>query len=191
VTGSVSGEVRAPVNPDEKNRADWERLKGFDQQTKDLMRQQQERENWDKLKGLDPETKKRIHGPSWPAEGTINSPFGERFHPTKHVWKKHNGIDISNPLGADVYSSESGSVSSTKPGSDGGNQVRIKHRDGTEGIYYHVTPFVREGQKVYAGDRVGKTDMTGESTGPHLHYGVYDHKYRTHVDPTTRLHKKE
>ena len=55
-----------------------------------------------------------------------------------------------------------------------GRQVQVRHEDGTVTWYNHMSKFsVSVGETVYAGDQVGAIGMTGNTTGPHLHFEVH------------------
>lgn len=114
--------------------------------------------------------------------GWINSEWGLRYHPTKHVWRLHNGIDIGVSTGTKVYASAPGVVvKKIVRSSCGGNELYIRHNlkgVGTvQTYYYHLSAF-----KVSVGDKVDTNTVIalsggGESydacsTGPHLHFGV-------------------
>lgn len=114
--------------------------------------------------------------------GWINSEWGLRYHPTKHVWRLHNGIDIGVSTGTKVYASAPGIVvKKIVRSSCGGNELYIRHNlkgVGTvQTYYYHLSQF-----KVKVGDKVDTNTVIalsggGESydacsTGPHLHFGV-------------------
>lgn len=114
--------------------------------------------------------------------GWINSEWGLRYHPTKHVWRLHNGIDIGVSTGTKVYASAPGIVvKKIVRSSCGGNELYIRHNlkgVGTvQTYYYHLSAF-----KVSVGDKVDTNTVIalsggGESydacsTGPHLHFGV-------------------
>ena len=152
--------------------------------------QREKREAWEQVKGLDPESQSIIHAPRWPVPGTISSPKGKRIDPFTGEESTHNGIDIRNPNGAAVSASESGEVIGVKPGSKGENQIKIRNRDGTVSIYAHTAPSVEVGDHVYPGTVIGNTDRSGRSTGPHLHYGIFDPKTGQYIDPETRLPKR-
>jgi len=54
-----------------------------------------------------------------------------------------------------------------------GKYVVIRHADGTETYYAHMSAvLVNVGDRVQEGDVIGKIGSTGFSTGPHLHFGV-------------------
>ena len=117
--------------------------------------------------------------------GKITSPFGWRIHPTKGVWKFHNGIDIGgNSEGTKIYSSAAGVVGKiTRKSSCGGNMVYIWVY--VKGVPYTVVYMHLLDVYVNVGDAVnvntvigtvggGKTTQVYDkcSTGAHLHYGV-------------------
>ncbi|MGC8852560.1 MAG: M23 family metallopeptidase, partial [Hydrogenobacter sp.] len=63
-----------------------------------------------------------------------------------------------------------------------GNAVIINHPSGYSTLYGHLSRIeVKVGQKVKAGDVVGRVGSTGRSTGPHLHYEVI--KNNRPIDP--------
>ncbi|MBI4134099.1 MAG: peptidoglycan DD-metalloendopeptidase family protein, partial [Candidatus Terrybacteria bacterium] len=92
----------------------------------------------------------------------------------------HNGLDIgaSTPgvIGDPVYAAASGTVVGV--GNDGryayGRWVAIDHKNGLVTLYAHLSlQEVATGQKVAAGQVIGRMGSTGFSTGPHLHFTVY------------------
>lgn len=117
--------------------------------------------------------------------GKITSPFGWRIHPTKGVWKFHNGIDIGgNAEGTKVYATASGTVGKiTRKSSCGGNMVYIwVYVNGTPYtiVYMHLlTVNVNVLDKVdvntiigTVGGGAGTKSYDKCTTGAHLHYGV-------------------
>lgn len=129
------------------------------------------RDAWEKWKGLDPATQTMMHGTVWPVNNIVTSPFGPRIHPiTKEPGKPHGGVDIRNALGGDVVASRAGVVTNVNPASGGENQVVIQYDNGAEGSYMHTNPKIEVGQRVWAGTKIGETDMSGQVNGPHLHY---------------------
>lgn len=104
-----------------------------------------------------------------PTEGNLTSAFGARWGTT------HYGIDIANKIGTPIRAVADGVVVEAGPASGFGLWVRLQHVDGTITVYGHVDTFnVREGQKVKAGDQIARMGNRGYSTGPHLHFEVWD-----------------
>jgi murein DD-endopeptidase MepM/ murein hydrolase activator NlpD len=55
-----------------------------------------------------------------------------------------------------------------------GNYVVIKHADGTQTLYAHMSSIsVQSGTRVIGGTRLGQVGQTGRAFGPHLHFEVY------------------
>lgn len=118
-------------------------------------------------------------------KGKITSPFGWRIHPTKGVWKFHNGIDIGgNGEGTKIYSTAAGIVGKiTRKSSCGGNMVYVWVY--VKGVPYTIVFMHLLEIKVSVGDAVTTDTVIGTvgggkgtksydkcSTGAHLHYGV-------------------
>ena len=104
----------------------------------------------------------------------ISDNFGYRMHPILKEVLFHDGIDISAPIGADVFTTGNGIVQNTFISDIGyGNRVVINHGNGYMTVYAHLDEIlVEEGVYVNKGDIIGKVGNTGRSTGPHLHYEV-------------------
>ncbi len=100
--------------------------------------------------------------------------FGFRRDPFNRSIKFHEGIDISAPLGTDVYSAGNGVVEVADISNHGyGNQVVVNHGFGYKTRYAHLKAIkVIVGQRIKRGEIVGYLGNTGRSTGPHLHYEV-------------------
>ena len=88
--------------------------------------------------------------------------------------KGHNGIDIPLSTGTKLYSVIDGTViEQTSDPSGYGEYVKIENTS-CGVLYAHLSKFVLTvGQTVSAGDLVGYSGNTGNSTGPHLHFGVF------------------
>lgn len=126
------------------------------------------------------------YGKTW----KVSSKMGWRIHPVHKTKKHHNGTDIIG-IGKDpiyVHAIANGRVlkaqKSTAAGGGFGYYVVIRHLiDGQfyTSLYAHLVPDsfqVKPGQKVKAGDVLGKMGTSGMSTGRHLHLEVW--KGRTH-----------
>lgn len=102
-----------------------------------------------------------------PVSGTVTSGYGARWG------SSHNGVDIANKIGTPVHAVTDGVVLESGPASGFGQWIRVKQDDGTVGIFGHVDKsFVKAGQHVRAGQKIGTVGNRGQSTGPHLHYEV-------------------
>lgn len=107
-------------------------------------------------------------------EPRITSRFSRgRRHPILNYTRAHNGVDYAAPTGAPVAAVAPGTVSFAGWSNGGGKTVRIRHQNGYESEYLHLSAIsVRVGERVTQGDVVGKVGATGLATGPHLHYGL-------------------
>ncbi|MBP6855289.1 MAG: M23 family metallopeptidase [Candidatus Pacebacteria bacterium] len=87
-----------------------------------------------------------------------------------------NGIDIAAPVGTPIYASASGTVIVSRSGGWGGgygSYVVIKHSNGTQTLYAHMSKVsVPLGATVTQGQVIGAVGNTGRSTGPHLHFEI-------------------
>jgi murein DD-endopeptidase MepM/ murein hydrolase activator NlpD len=110
-------------------------------------------------------------------EPRITSRFSRlRRHPILGYNRAHNGVDYSAPTGAPVVSVAPGTVTLAGWTSGGGRTVRVRHSNGYESEYLHLSALeVRAGERVAQGDLVGRVGATGLATGPHLHYGLRRH----------------
>jgi murein DD-endopeptidase MepM/ murein hydrolase activator NlpD len=101
----------------------------------------------------------------------------------------HTGLDLAAPTGTPVMAVNSGTVVSASSAGAYGNRIVIRHDDGTETWYCHLSAFTAAaGQQVGAGEQIGKVGSTGNSTGPHLHLEV--RVGGNPVDPQTFLAKR-
>jgi murein DD-endopeptidase MepM/ murein hydrolase activator NlpD len=109
------------------------------------------------------------------ATGLMRSGFGARNHPLLGYYKMHTGVDWAAPLGTAIYASGNGVVDKVGWEAGYGKYVRIKHANGYETAYGHMTAFARStqpGTRVRQGQIIGYVGSTGLSTGPHLHYEI-------------------
>lgn len=104
---------------------------------------------------------------------SLESSFGRRIDPFNGHLAFHAGLDMAGPVGAKIYASANGKVSSAGRRSAYGNAVDIVHGSGLVTRYGHLSKIlVKPGQVVEKGDVVGIQGSTGRSTGQHLHYEV-------------------
>ena len=111
---------------------------------------------------------------TWPAEGEITSPFGWRVHPIFGTQRLHTGIDIGADYGDAIRAADGGVVIHSDWMGGYGNAVIIDHGNGISTLYAHNSQLlVSEGQTVAKGQTVARCGSTGYSTGPHLHFEVW------------------
>ena len=96
----------------------------------------------------------------------VTSNFGRRWG------RMHKGIDVKVYIGDTIRAAFSGKVRIVRYEARGyGNYVVIRHYNGLETIYGHMSKhLVEENQVVKAGDPIGLGGNTGRSTGSHLHF---------------------
>lgn len=109
-----------------------------------------------------------------PAPGrAVTSTFGTRRDPLLGTLALHSGMDFRSAIGSAVRATGAGVVVHAGWNGGYGNMVEVDHGGGLTTRYGHMSEIsVRSGQKVQAGDLLGKSGSTGRSTGPHLHYEV-------------------
>ncbi len=102
----------------------------------------------------------------------ISSRFSRsRLHPVLGIRRPHLGIDYAAPAGTPVQAAADGVVASAGWQGDYGKAVRLRHANGYETLYGHLSRIdVRRGQRVSQGTRLGTVGATGLATGPHLDY---------------------
>ncbi len=115
-------------------------------------------------------------GMMMPVSGRITSNFGMRFHPVLGYTRMHAGVDIGASWGTPIRASADGVVSFAGRHGGHGNYVRLEHGAGLGTGYGHMSTIaVWNGERVREGQVIGYVGSTGLSTGPHLHYEMYDH----------------
>ena len=92
----------------------------------------------------------------------------------------HYGVDLAGPLNTPIYAARDGEVIAAGPASGFGNWIIIRHDiDGkrVDTVYGHMATsgvLVKRGDEVKAGDPIGLIGNEGFSTGPHLHFEIWD-----------------
>ena len=120
----------------------------------------------------------------------ISSGFGMRLHPVLKVRRPHTGMDFAAPIGTPVYASGDGRVRRAQKGHNGGlgYVIEIDHGFGYVTQYAHLRQFyVKPGQHVKRGQRIGAIGNTGLISGTHLHYVVMKNKVK--VNPVDYLYQ--
>jgi murein DD-endopeptidase MepM/ murein hydrolase activator NlpD len=113
----------------------------------------------------------------WPVIGRITSAFGEtRFSPSSGGTRPHQGIDIAAPTGTPIVAPADGVVVIAGREAQYGRLVSIDHGHGYTTRYGHLKNIqVKPGDRVHAGQILGTVGISGNTTGPHLHYEVRIH----------------
>ena len=107
----------------------------------------------------------------------VTSPFGHRNAPKAGASTNHMGLDMRANYEKVLATEDHGRVLSAKNEGKGGNVVRVEYTRANgekyQVNYMHLSQFnVREGDVVMAGQQLGVSGNTGNSTGPHLHFSV-------------------
>ncbi len=109
----------------------------------------------------------RYHFPGSITPTKVSSRYGRRRG------RYHRGIDLPMPKGSDVYATFDGKVRVAKYSSGYGNLVVIRHSNGLETFYGHLSQInVKQDEWVEAGQLIGLCGATGRASGSHLHYEV-------------------
>jgi len=113
---------------------------------------------------------------NWPIKGKITTYFSSH----------HPAIDIANSWGTPIHPFASGFVVEAKTSGSWGKYIIIRHNDGYETAYAHLSAIlVSPGQSITTSTVIGKVGSTGNSTGPHLHFQVI--KNNQLVNPLSTL----
>ncbi len=105
----------------------------------------------------------------------MRSGFGARRHPILGFVKMHTGVDWAAPYGTPIFASGNGVVEKAEREGGYGNYIRLKHANGYETAYGHMSAFAKgmaPGKRVRQGQVIGFIGSTGMSTGAHVHYEI-------------------
>jgi murein DD-endopeptidase MepM/ murein hydrolase activator NlpD len=104
----------------------------------------------------------------------LTSGFGLRNDPFTGALAMHEGIDFSAELGTAVLAAAPGKVVRSEWDSTFGNVIEIKHAENFLTRYAHLSQRnVAVNAQVQAGTGIGEVGNSGRSTGPHLHYEIF------------------
>jgi len=118
-----------------------------------------------------------------PSAGAESSCFCMRWG------EMHEGIDLAGPMGSPIVAVGDGVVVEAGPAAGFGLWVVIQHANGDYSIYGHMyTYYVSVGEHVRAGQHIADIGANGQSTGPHLHFGVaHGSPFGPYLDPVPWL----
>ncbi len=109
------------------------------------------------------------------ALGRLGDGFGWRIHPVLGDRRFHEGVDYAAPFGEAIVAAGAGTVEKIDVQWGYGKYIRIRHDEGYETTYAHVSGYpaeMRVGARVRQGQTIAYIGSTGLSTGPHLYYEV-------------------
>lgn len=138
----------------------------------DELEQKPETENEITKISTDAECVKDIYKIVSPMQGIITSRFGNRVSDNPIVSSYHTGLDIGANTGTLIKAAHDGVV--TQAGDNGtyGKSVTIESGD-LKTIYAHCSlVLVKKGKQIKTGENIAKVGMTGNATGPHLHFEI-------------------
>jgi murein DD-endopeptidase MepM/ murein hydrolase activator NlpD len=123
-----------------------------------------------------------------PSAGRVSSVYGVRRY-YNGVFANdyyHRGVDYAASNGSPIYAPAAGRIALVGRVRDGfqlnGNTVGIDHGQGVVSVMIHLSSIeVNEGDRVQAGQLIGRMGSTGFATGPNLHWGLYVNEVA--VDP--------
>ena len=105
----------------------------------------------------------------------VTSKYGIRKSPFTGAVQFHDGVDFRADIGTTVMASLDGVVEVVSQNWLYGKFIIIKHYNGYKTLYGHLNSYnVKKGDKVTRGRKIAESGNTGNSTGPHLHFGAYD-----------------
>jgi murein DD-endopeptidase MepM/ murein hydrolase activator NlpD len=119
-----------------------------------------------------------------PSNGIVTDPFGYRIHPLTGEWKLHAGMDFAGS--GPIVAAQGGTVLVAGYHNSWGYYVKIDHGNGLQTLYAHMEAGslrVAPGQKVSQGQQLGIMGTTGDSTGVHLHFEVYENGVQVDPEP--------
>ncbi|MFJ5645864.1 peptidoglycan DD-metalloendopeptidase family protein [Streptomyces sp. NPDC093223] len=124
----------------------------------------------------------------------VNGPLGTPYHQQGGAWQSgyHTGVDFLVPTGTSVHAIGPGKVVAAGPGGAYGNQIVIRHPDGTYSQYAHLSKVsVSVGDSVSGGQTIGLSGATGNAFGPHLHFEIRTGpEYGSDISPLPYLRRK-
>ncbi|WP_314408466.1 transglycosylase family protein [Streptomyces kroppenstedtii] len=159
--------------------------------TKDQKQKKDDKAKKEKAERAGEKAEKKTHSATHTLTAPVSAGTGTPYHAAGSSWSKgyHTGVDFPVPTGTSVKSVGAGSVVTAGWGGSFGYQVVVRHGDGRYTQYAHLSAIsVKAGQSVGAGQRIGRSGSTGNSSGPHLHFEVRTGPgFGSDIDPVAYL----
>lgn len=114
-----------------------------------------------------------------------------RFHPVLRRYRAHLGVDYGARSGTPILATGDGTVSFAGYSNGYGKTIKIRHSNGLVSLYAHQKGFksgIHSGSRIKQGEMIGYVGSTGLSSGPHLHFGMYDGSMP--INPLSVMKKK-
>jgi murein DD-endopeptidase MepM/ murein hydrolase activator NlpD len=110
----------------------------------------------------------------YPLRGKLTSRFGYRISPITGVRTFHSGVDLKADIGTPVAAAMAGKVVDVGVNATFGRYIILSHGGAYQTLYAHLDRvYVARGTQVSQGEKIAESGNTGETTGPHLHFGIY------------------
>ena len=123
-----------------------------------------------------------------PVDGLISSRYGKKRYINGLPRSPHLALDIAAPTGTKIISPEFGEIVLIGDFFYSGNYIVIDHGHGLITSYSHLSEvFVKEGQFIDKGQKIGEVGSTGRSTGPHLDWRI--NWFSERLDPALFIKK--
>lgn len=114
---------------------------------------------------------------AWPLKVAriITDTYGWRINPVTFRRELHAAVDLGAAYGTPIYAANNGVIEIRRDTGSCGNTIEINHNNGYYSEYCHLSSFadIEVGQAVEKGQLIGYVGMTGDTTGPHLHFGIW------------------
>ena len=111
----------------------------------------------------------------WPVTGRISGLFGAQRIYAGEPGAYHSGVDVARPSGTPIVAPADGVVvlAADSPFTLEGHLLMIDHGMGLNSAFLHLSRIdVKEGDRVYRGQKIGAIGSSGRATGPHLHWSL-------------------
>ncbi|MSO70592.1 MAG: M23 family metallopeptidase [Alphaproteobacteria bacterium] len=128
-----------------------------------------------------------LQGFQWPAKGRLSGFYGDQRFLNGEPRAPHLGLDIAGPVGTPIAATAAGIVTMAERDLFyTGGTVVIDHGHGVNSVYSHLSEVrVAVGDKLAAGQNIGRMGKTGRVTGPHLHFNI--NWFQLRLDPALVL----